>query len=744
MRALWLLFLWLLFAGPVLSQTVKVQSGEHDGFSRLVLDFHTPVQWRFGRTTDGYELQVDRQDVRFDLTQAFDRIPKSRLAAIWADPVTNNLHIGIGCACHAIPFEFRPGILVVDLRDGPPPEGSSFEASLAPETANAHSEPVRRAPPPRPRQTSAYDWRVDDFAQPPTLAPGVAFDAPRAGLAPLRDGLLRQLSDGAARGVVEMALPDQDIATRAGLDMGAPLPQIRIGEQVGFPDDARSADTILLRPDGASCIGDSQLAVQDWGLDAPIIDQFVTLRSGLIGEFDKPSPEAVEVAVRLYLFLGFGREVRQLLQVMESKTADRSLWETMARVLDDESQDEGAFAEMEACDTAAALWSVLARPNLPLSARPNLGAVQRSFSALPLHLRHTLGPGLVDRLVRHGDEAAARAIGDAILRAPGEHGPEIALMDAELADASGDHGAAEQTYAQLAKEGGPVEAQALIADVSAQLRRGLPVDPASIAALDALVFEFRNDALASELRKTHALALASVSDFDGAFSVAADLTEIEPRLWEMLAAQAGDAAFLQHSFLAGGTVAKRLSLEVRRQIAERLLALGFPDPAGSWVEEAFSDQDAAEADRLLAARIALGRRDGRTALRLLAGLDDAVARTLRGQAHLQIGTSRHIPEDLAGEEDPAILRQAALRARDWQQLARLPGAAWQAAAALSEPASATAPADGAAPGSLSRARQILEESAAARATLEALLGEVGITQPEVAIGNDPSSGTAKQ
>ena len=131
------LMLALCWGGLANAGPVAVTSGEHDGFTRLVFDFGAPVEWQVGRSADGYEVAITGATPAYDLRGIFQLIGRSRLAAIWPDPQTGNLRIGIACACHALPFEFRPGIVVIDLRDGPPPRGSSFELSLAGGTAPA-------------------------------------------------------------------------------------------------------------------------------------------------------------------------------------------------------------------------------------------------------------------------------------------------------------------------------------------------------------------------------------------------------------------------------------------------------------------------------------------------------------------------------------------------------------------------------------------------------------------------------
>lgn len=136
--------LFLPFAAQ--AAPVQVTSGEHPGFTRLVMQYGGAVNWQLGRTLDGYALRVQEERPDYDLAKAFDLIGKGRLAAIWPDPATGDLHFGIACACYAIPFEFRPGIVVVDLYDGTPPKGSSFEQPLDLPVPAAAPAPPRDSP----------------------------------------------------------------------------------------------------------------------------------------------------------------------------------------------------------------------------------------------------------------------------------------------------------------------------------------------------------------------------------------------------------------------------------------------------------------------------------------------------------------------------------------------------------------------------------------------------------------------
>ena len=730
----------VLLATGASAQAIVVQSGEHPGFARLVLDLGQPVPWALGRTADGYELRLDRADTRFDLSQVYDLIPRDRLAAIWVDPTSGNLRLGVGCACHVMPFEFRPDVLVVDLKDGPPPVGSSFENALG--GARLPRLAARAAVRPRARpgdQAPIYDWRAVAVPAVDVRAPAAMLPAPAIDLAPLRDTLLQQMSRGAAQGVVDMTGPPHHLGGLAAPARPASrtAPQIRVGKDLGFVASPLQPQSTPLTADGGGCLVDEKLAIATWGQDLPVAEQIASALTGLIGEFDRPDPEAVSRAVRFELFLGFGAEARQLLRSLDAAPEDQAIWQAMATILDEGTPTDNPFQGMLVCDTAAALWAVLAQPHLAIGDAPARQAVLRSFSALPLHLRRHLGPALAARFLERNDTATARALRDAIVRAPGDPGPQVRLMGAEVDRAMGDPDAADQALHQLAAANGPVAARALMASVEVLLDQGKPVDPPTVTALAALAFEHRGSALEPALRRAHLLALAAAGDFAAAFGQIDNAPDAEPDLWRILAEHGPDSAMLDHAVLAPTKVPPTLPIATRRHLVERLLALGFPDPALRWLPELVGAGPAAtDQDRLLAAKAQMQRHDAREALRLVAGLAGPEADRLRATAQAQLGDPAAAARLFSALGDQPGEQRVARQAQDWALISDHGQNPWQAAARLVAPAPERAAAPAAAmprpPGPLALGRQTVAESAAARATLSALLAEVPVIAAPVA------------
>lgn len=724
-----LLILLLLTAGAARAETVAIVSGEHDGFSRIVLDLSEPTPWQFGRTADGYELRLARDGIRFDLRQVFRTIPRTRLASIWADPESGDLQLGIGCACHAMPFEFRDDIIVIDIKDGPPPPGSSFETSLA---GSALPALAGRAPP-RPRLRpaaglpAAADWaKMFREAQAPVVA------MPPAELQQMRETLLLQLSRSASQGLVDMTLAppggarDPDRA-QGHLAEGHVSTSFGPGVAVLTARDPEQD----LTPQGDICIEDRRLEVVTWADERPFTEQYAESRALAVGEFDRPDPEVIGRQTRLLLHFGFGAEARMTLAAFEVAPPDAELWDTMGLIVDGAAVEaDNPFSGQADCDTHAALWSVLSRPELRFSDRPRVRAVLRAFSALPPGLRRQLGPGLAERFLSIDDVASARAVRDAILRAPGDPGDAAQLAEAQIDLHDGRPDDAAARIEEVATEGGPMLPQALIDLVEARLAQGAPVDPETVLALSALVQEQGDGPLGPELRRAEGLALASGGDFASAFAIsAAGAPGFDDELWPLLASAGPDSAVLAQAVLPREAIPPT-DPATATTIAGRLVDLGFPDAGLAWLPPAEGDV----ARILLAARAELARRDARAALRILAGQTGAEADLLRAQAQVQLGDPVGAASAFAAAGDDVAAERALWQGRDWAAVASSEAdPVLTAAAALALPTSdpdATIPGPDVGPApptvepptTLARGRALIEDSAATRAAVEAMLG----------------------
>jgi len=731
-----LLLILLLAAGSGRAETVAIASGEHDGFSRIVLDLAEPTPWQLGRTADGYTLRLARDDIRFDLREVFRTIPRTRLAAIWADPASGDLQLGIACACHAMPFEFRDDIIVIDIKDGPPPPGSSFETSLAGNGLPPLAGRLPMRPRPRPAATmpAGADWaRMFRESQAPVAA------LPPAEVQAMRQSLLQQLGRSASQGLVDMAIPPTAEDAEAGAMQGHLL-QGHVATSFGPGVAVQMAREPApdLTPEGDRCIEDARLAVLGWADARPFTEQLAEIRAAAVGEFDRPDAEAVGRQTRLLLHFGFGAEARETLAAFAIQPPDAPLWQAMGVIVDgDAPGPDNPFANQADCDTHAALWSVLSRPTLRLADRPRVPAVLRAFSALPVGLRRQLGPGLAERFLSIDDAASARSVRDAMLRAPGDPGDAVQMAEAQIDLRDGHPEEALARIEAVAGEGGPMLPQAMIDLVDARLAQGAPVDPETIAALAALVEEQGEGPLGPALRRAEGLALASGGDFASAFAISGGETPgFDAELWPLLAVSGPDSALLAQAVLPRMAVPQTDAV-TGTMMARRLIELGFPDAGLAWLPPVDGDPERV----LLAAKAELARRDARAALRVLAGQPGAAADRLRAQAQVPLGDPVGAAAAFAAAGDATAAERALWQGRDWAAIAASDtDPVLSAAAALATPDPVqpdavlvgpvqTGPVGEApaipplalGPTTLAQGRSLVEDSAAARAAVAAML-----------------------
>jgi hypothetical protein len=737
MRVLAIALLVLVAATAASAQAVTVRAGDHDGFTRLVLRLPSPANWRLGRTDTGYELRIESPGVRFDLSRVFDVITRRRVESVWVDPVSGNLVIGVPCACHAVAYASTPTLLVIDIRSGPADPASGFERRLDGQEASPLPGRSAAAPPrPRPRPGSparltvpepsplAYDWRRRDA---PMLSLPVEATA---GALRLRASIEAEIARAAGQGLVDPIDPipePEPAAPPASITVAGPEPAGETGARGTrhmrvIPDGAERSDT--LTADGRDCIPDEALSFLREPSDT-------TLRSvsaawaEVLDPLDRPDAEAAATLARRYLSLGFGAEARAVLRSFNVGPRDAAVLGSIADFLEgDRGHSQGAFAGMEVCDGDAALWAMLTEPprrGAPLATE----AVIRAFSALPMHLRQIAGPPAAERFLARGDAASARAIRNALART-GSTGEAVRLIDAELSAAAGDTGAADRGFRDVATGNGPNADRALARLADSIVDRGGAIDADMLVALAAAAYRQGDGPDAAAVARAYARALAAGGDFGAAFAVAsASGGAATADVWALLAARGDAAALLRHATLPPADVA--LPPATKLGIAERLLEIGMPELVGAWT----AGLDDARA-RLADARAAIQLRDGRAALRALAGVDGDEGGTLRAQALTLLGDAAAAAEAWVAAGNPDEARAVAWRAQDWALFASLPATASASpvlgelldAASGPEPAASQPSGPATSAPTLADARRLLGDASERRAAIERLLSEV--------------------
>ncbi|MEZ5777406.1 MAG: hypothetical protein R3E44_03500 [Paracoccaceae bacterium] len=772
-------------SAPAFGETLRLRAGEHPDFSRLVLDLDPKAGWRLGRTDDGYELRLTGLAADIDSSGVFEKIPRSRIADVTLRDNPPGLAISLGCDCHATAFVTSAGSLVIDVVDGHPSPDSPFEAAPAssPEDEGGIATPTLPAAQPtfRPAPTSdprlAFFWRgaaprESAQAATPNKRPKLRHDQSLSEPAQTRarpltprmpdprvhqaeEELLQQFSRATAQGLVtvrpgtEITIGESEDTVRTEpvieTDHDAAQPTATMPEQ-GAPIHAETAiDRDMLLPesrnpvtaDGATCLPDESFALSSWGDERPASVQIAERRGALVGEFDRVSAVAVTDLARLYLFLGFGAEARAVLTELAITGEDHALLLDLAAILDGwPATAPGDLAPMADCDTAAALWALLSGPEAPRDAIIDGAAVIRTFSGLPAHLRRHLGPIVTERLLALGHQDAARAVRDAIARAPGEVGAALDLVDARLGFAAGHADAGEASLADLAKGNGPLTPEALILTIGSRIDRGMPVEPDLAESAGALAFELKDARLGPDLARAHALALASGGDFAAAFDAyrralritSDDLAdETLQSLFRMLAEAADEATFLSHYFdLRSDLADTEPDTLLRLALAARLVDAGLSASARDTLK---GEAALTENGRRLMARAEMTDFNPQKALDQIDGLRDAEAESIRAAAHSMAGNHAAAASTLEALGQTGESAKEAWRAGDWvwaaQGGAPLMTNALNQLGLTSQPTDRQqVPASEGPPGeqtSLGNARSLVERSRVTRSAIETLL-----------------------
>lgn len=148
-----------------IAETLRVRAGEHDGFSRIVLDLTVPAGWSLGRDGNAYVLTLDRNNVEFDLSRIYRMIPRDRIADL-VQTGNGTLRFSLDCDCHANAFMTADGSVVIDIADGSPNAASPFETPIA--TPQQPEDTARLSPHPEivaPNNTNALRPLATQYGQ---------------------------------------------------------------------------------------------------------------------------------------------------------------------------------------------------------------------------------------------------------------------------------------------------------------------------------------------------------------------------------------------------------------------------------------------------------------------------------------------------------------------------------------------------------------------------------------------------
>ena len=621
-------FLCLIWGLPAVlwAEPIQVRSGEHGGFTRLVLHLPAPMKWRVKQDGNNAWIEFPDQDVAFDLSQAFQRIDRNRIAGL--SDGEKGLNISLACECDLVAFEYSDRMLVADVRPRSVPEKAATPSVSLPAP---HMPDARKSVPTKLPIIPAVP------------KPGAAVRL----VAEAENRLLQQLSRAASLGLVNPVAPVSSKTEKVarpdpvrGLQDSVSASQVNLDAHSGLSEDTRRAfDPDTVSRLGVSCISDEKLDIQSWKAGEDFNSGLMALRRELGGEIDPLNRSAAFDLAKHYLYFGLAPEAQTLLKHFPESEERALLW-NLSQVVDGTGAENDWFQQYETCDSAVALWAFLSSDH-QTTADIHPKTIVHSFSELPLPLQSLLGPVLATALSKTGYSDAAGMVLRIVERATETESPELLYAEAQVEhqqDPAAGRAAGLKTSAEA---DAVISPDALVELVNSEIRAGRAMAGETINLLESYLHQYRGTKHEPELRDALILAYAGSGDFDNAWKALKVREARHPDagtwqgVFDALLEVGTDFEFLRYGTLLADR-ADRLQPSVAQAAARRFLKMGFPDLAQLYV--ATPMEGAAERERrILQAEIAFQQGNVLTAKAGLLGLsgedvDALMARMRQGDS----------------------------------------------------------------------------------------------------------------
>ncbi|MEX0306361.1 MAG: hypothetical protein AB3N12_03140 [Ruegeria sp.] len=607
------------------AQALRVRSGEHDGYTRLVVQVPPGTGWVLDQHQNGARLNIAIDKATFDTAAVFERLTGNRLQSLRQAEPGSALEMTFGCECVASAFLHRQTMVVVDI---------------APGTFTAPRETLAPPMPALPTNTVTFDPL-------PVEIPATELALPLLHLSQRKfEGrLTSRILQSADREVVDLELAGVGRRHSARIgplkSAGELVPNLRISSVL---DDVQGLTNLAVPQIDAKpeCITDNELAFETWSGPYSFSDQVATLRVGLYQEFDRVDHARALKLAKLYTYFGFGAEARQALDLLPDATPEQRRLTAIASAMDGlPAHTPNPFEGQQRCDGLVALWALLTEGALQPDVQ--LNAVERSFGQLPRHLRNHLGPTLAEMLVTAGQLEASRRILRAVERVQEIEPTVVTLTKAKIADAEGNTDAAEALLTEVvtAPDATSEAPLALARLIEKRWSDRGAVSPRDLDLAAGYARELRKSELGPMMARTYTLALALSQDFDSAFkgiegaSETHDWRRTLDQVFHLLAERADDITFLRHAVGLQDRTRDTLAVETVVSMADRLADLGFSTQAYALADRPQDQERSQDRARLRARADLLDGRPHQALLEIAEDTSDA-AQEIRAQAMMQI------------------------------------------------------------------------------------------------------------
>lgn len=666
------LLIFLAGASPALGEVVTVRSGEHPNFVRLVLGIPEDVEWGISVAENGFSAQFGEPVAEVDVGAIFGRIPRSRLANVTAEGTRMDMEVA--CDCYIDAYLYQPGMLVIDIIDGPAPADASFvptamlDDTVAPTGApilgavaegeepmalpdllptNTPDLTTQRpvvAPITLPLFTNSDPWLDVVSVIPPSFAPLVQRDP---NLVEAERAIIESFARAATQGIFDFPArplpppPTEDAPARP--NPIAPMTDPMDGIPIPLADTDPASPGILLRTgldrvalegeDDAgtlrSCPAGLDVDLNSWGHPDEYATLIAQLRLDASNDAGRTQPEALIKLAKAYVFYGFGAEARQVLATLNQAEEQVQFLTAISRLVDGDPIPVSDILPFRSCGTFMEAWITLATGRLDASDERVRSAVIMAYRSLPDTLRGHLGLRLAQIFAQEGELFVAQDIlAGSILSTTGT-GREAEIVGADLA------GRTEGAAAEIARldnfiENSPrAEPGDMVRLLDLARQETADFDDDILAIAETMRFEADGNASVADLVEAEVRLLisrgeplAALALLDGDTGPMTEGREAVLRTQTLvsIAEVLDDDTFLPFAF---SPFPRGTGFTAEHAVASRLIDLGFPSEAFVMVATPLTGEGREERRELQArAMRALGGADALVSLPTPLSRDD--------------------------------------------------------------------------------------------------------------------------
>ena len=675
--------LLLSVAGTVaVGETIPIISGEHEGYTRLVLTIDPAKPWRL-ENVSGRSNLIFEGSHSFGTENIFNRIPKSRLADVSTENTAelSTFRMALNCQCDVNAYAYQNAYIIIDISD-PAPKDRLETASVSPAKLEVNFSPdslpsldleidTRRPDSPHYNATEAENSMHDNA----TIVDEQVFEEPVEVLVvedvdpelqktvdEARDALIRQLSFAADQGLLDFKSDEanlevteheevdphhEDSPEPEAAPVASPMENLMNQEQVSIQSvyDIDGRDDPDAMNVGMQCFQDFDFDIQNWGSGEDFSQELSILRTDQLGEFDVTDLKKIHGLIRLYIRYSFDAEADYLVASYQDDIKHPEIYVDLARVMSGRSGDDhGVLQHAIECEGAVGMWALASETGVSAQALTPKDSVLGVFENLPADLRRAIGPRLIEAYLRRDMRTEAQQVSDLISRAHGKDGQAVELSQAVLLMDAGQVPAAESIYQDVATTNTTESVPALMELVELYLREGRDVPRDYVERIELEADTQRGTQQGLVLRDLEIRLLSQDAGEDAALIKLKHEISVDPE-------NAADYKEMGRNVLSGLTHANpdflkivmsnldfiggnQEFIELRAKLAEEALADGFPNAASVLLNGSeMSEPDNVYLSGLIDA--ASSNPDG--AKQAFANVDNDIARRQLVRLHLASG-----------------------------------------------------------------------------------------------------------